>query len=472
MNTGPSAESGEHASAAEVRRSLSYLMPHLAPYWARPLRAYASTLYDVKHYRPGSHTRDHAMDLFRNCIERAARRSGFSDDEARSASLELLASPVLQTGPHCLLILEPDAFYTHLFSLLGLMAHGRQWHVTYFVSTSAFKEKAKKGPGWLHLGGEALNLFGLPRSRMDGSSIACSNGTYRFALSNSRGEVAPNTSAARLLEELPSAAFPSAAEAIRTANQTLWRRKFPASVKLLQLDDFDIADLIADHLSDEESWMSAHMMGDGDAAESILSEIDRLNASAWGGWVRRTTDFFWRLEKNRVVPLRLHAGILRTDGSSNSFEVGFNPGSLATALRQRAVLPSLFTAFLVSSILPGVRVLGGCRQTVYFPLMRYLASLCIERSGDLNLLKALREDERPGLWGHRVLRPSGGYPFLEIERAHGVLPLLATYAEMPLVHASGDLASFTTDPIWAKLSGHIAAGEITRASDEWRWSGA
>lgn len=470
MNTRHLAELGEHSSAADVRRSLSYLMPHLAPYWTRSLRAYASTVYESKRYRSDSATRNHAMHLLRNCVERAARRSGYDEEEARSASLELFASPVLQTGPHCLLVLEPDAFYTHLFSLLGLMAHGRQWHINYFVSTSAFKEKAKKGPGWLQLEGEPLNLFGLPRSQMDGSSIACSNGPYRFALSNSRGQAAPNFSAARLLEELPSAAFPSAAEAIRMANQTLWRSKFPPSVKLLQLDDFDIADLIADHLCDEGSWMPVHMIGDGAIAESTLSEIDRLNASAWGGWVRRTTDFFWRLEKNRVVPLRLQDGKLRTDRSS-SYEVGFSPGSLATALRQRAILPSLFTAFLVTSILPGVRVLGGCRQTVYFPLMRYLASLCIERSGDLSLLKALREDERPGLWGHRVLRPSGGYPFQEIGRAGGVSPLLASYAEMPLVQASGDLASFTTDPIWAELSEHIAAGEITRDSDEWRWSG-
>jgi hypothetical protein len=472
MSTGQPAEPGEHCGVADIRHSLSYLMPHLTPYWVRPLRSYASAVYETEHHQSDSAVRNHAMDLLRNCIERAARRSGYNEEEARSASLELLASPVLQTGPHCLLVLEPDAFYTHLFSLLGLMAHGRQWHITYFVSTSAFKEKAKKGPGWLQLEGDPLNLFGLPRSRMDGSSIACSNGPYRFALSNSTGEAAPNASAVRLLEELPSAEFPSAAEAIRTANQTLWRHKFPASVKLLQLDDFDIADLIADHLSDEGSWISAHMIGDGTIAESISSEIDRLNAGAWGGWIRRTTDFFWRLEKNRVVPLRLQAGMLRTDRSSTSFEVGFNPGSLATALRQRTILPSLFTAFLVTSILPGVRVLGGCRQTVYFPLMRYLASIGIERSGDLSLVKALTEDDRPGLWGHRVLRPSGGYPFHEIERAHSVLPLLATYAAMPLLHASGDLASFTTDPIWTKLSGHIAAGAITRASDEWRWSGA
>jgi hypothetical protein len=468
MSTGQPAEPGGHCGVADIRHSLSYLMPHLTPHWVRPLRSYASVVYETEHHQSDSAVRNHAMDLLRNCIERAARRSGYNDEEARSASLELLASPVLQTGPHCLLVLEPDAFYTHLFSLLGLMAHGRQWHITYFVSTSAFKERAKKGPGWLQLEGEPLNLFGLPRSRMDGSSIACSNGSYRFALSNSKGDAAPNTSAARLLDELPSVPFPSAAEAIRMANYALWRRRFPTSVKLLQLDDFDIADLIADHLSDEGSWMSAYITGG--IALSILSEIDRLNAGPWRGWIRRTTDFFWRLEKNRVVPLRLQDGMLRTSPSLN-FEVELSPGSIAKALRQRAILPSLFTAFLVTSILPGARVLGGCRQTIYFPLMRYLASIGIEQSGDLSLLKALREDHQPSVWGHRALSPAGGDPFQETEHAQGVSPLLTRYAEMPLVQSSSDLASFTTDPIWVELSEHIAAGTISRASAEWRWSG-
>src|SRR5690606_17912528 len=143
-------------------------------------------------------------------------------------------------------------------SLLGLQAQNREWHITYFVSTTTFKETAKKGAGWLHVEGTPLNLFGLPRSRMDGRSIGCLNGPYRFALSNSKGEAAPNASAARLLAELPSDTFSSAAEAIKRANQILWQRRFPTQVKLLQLDDFDIADLIADNLEEAGSWMSAH----------------------------------------------------------------------------------------------------------------------------------------------------------------------------------------------------------------------
>ena len=455
-------------SAADVRRTLSTLMPDLSRYWQRPLHAYASVVYDVDPFRSDCPERNDAMDRLRNCVERAALRAGFEAEEARSAGLHILASPVLQTGPHCLLLIEPDAFYTHLFSLLGLGAHGRKWYVSYCVSTTSFMEAGKKGPGWLQLEGESLNLFGLPRRRMDGRSICCLNGPYRFRLTNPRGEAAPNASAARLLADLPPDVFPSAAEAIKVANQGLWRGKFASPVRLLQLDDFDIADLVADHLEDARSWMSMNFVGDGTVAKCVLDAIDGLNAGPWSGWVRRTTDLFWRMEHDKVVPLRLERDVLKSSGSS-PFEVQFRPDDLAEALRTRAILPSLFTVFLVMSILPATRVLGGCRQTTYYPLMRHLASIGFERSGTHGLLEALQQDYRPGLWGHRVLKPADGDPLVELELAGGITLLVSKYAQLSLQEASGDFASFTRDRIWAGLSRHVSAGVITKGSEEWRW---
>lgn len=464
-------KAGERCSAADVRRTLSALMPHLTSYWECPLRHYASVAHDVEKFHSECCARRHAMELLCRCVERAALRSGYDPEEARSASLQLMGSPILQTGPHCLLLIEPDAFYTHLFSLLGLQAHGREWYITYHASTVSFSEKAKKGPGWLWLQDEPLNVFGLPRSRMDSFSICGLNGPYRFALSNAKGDPAPNATAAGLLGELPSEEFGSAADAIRAANQTLWRGKLPSPIKLLQLDDFDIADLVADHLEDAGSWMSADFIGDGKVAESILDAMDRLNIGPWQGWVRRTTDLFWRMEKGRIVPLRLQDNALRAKCPSD-FEVKFRPDSIAAALRQRAIVPSLYTVFLVTSILPGVRALGGCRQTIYYPLMRYLTAIGLERSGDFDFLAEMREDDQPGLWGHRVLKPLNGNPFREIKLFRGAETPLETYAAMPLVQSSGDLASFISDPIWADLSGHIASGAITLGSEEWQWSGS
>lgn len=460
----------QYCSVADVRHSLSYLLPHLNPYWMQPLGSYATFVYDVAAFKSTTAARTLAMDLLRICIERAAIRSGFSVEQSLSAGSDFLVAPVMQTGPHALLLIEPDAFYTHLFSLQGLMAHGRRWHVTYSVSTSAFKESAKKGPGWVRLEGEALNVFGLPRKRLIGPSIACMNGPYRYALSNSKGEIAPNASARRLLKRLPNTEFETGAQAIRMGNQALWKSMFATRVNLLQLDDFDMADLIADHLDASGSWLSTYLLGGEAPARKLLNEIDRLNAGPWSGWIRRTTDLFWGLEKDRVVPLSLEDGFLRSTRSPGR-RVEFSRECLSQALRNRTILPGMFLSYLVTSILPGVRVLGGCRQTVYLPLMRYLAAIGVERSGEAGLLSAFMDDDKPGVWGHRVLKPVDGSPFQDLEEAGGVSSLLPQYADLTLEQASGNLSSFTRDPIWAEMSANIATGIITPKSREWKWSG-
>ncbi|MFK0278588.1 hypothetical protein ACIQUG_33315 [Ensifer sp. NPDC090286] len=410
------------------------------------------------------------MELLGRCIERAALRSGHSAEDGRNARRQLMTAPVLQTGPHCLLLTEPDAFYTHMFSLIGLNNHRRQWHITYHASTVSFAERAKKGPGWLWLEGEPLNLFGLPRSRMDSFCVCGSTGSYRFALTNARGESAPNSSAAHLLGELPTDEFASAADAIRAANQVLWRRKLPSSIKLLQLDDFDIADLIADHLEDAGSWMSVGLVGNEKVAESMLTAMDRIDTGPWKGWLRRTTDFFWGMERGRIVPLRLDHSMLKAKNASN-FDIEFRPETIAAALRQRKLMPNLYLVFLVASILPGVRVLGGCRQVIYYPLMRYLAAVGLKRSNEMEALRELQRGDRPGIWGHRVLKPDTGDPFVEIELLRGATTPLPRYAEMPLVQSSGDLDSFTRDQAWTDLSHQMAAGLISAGSSEWQWSG-
>ena len=444
-------------------------MPELAAFWSLPLKDYAQAVYRPENTRSGCSHVEEAASRFRKFIGRIALRSGADQADAENASRQLAASPVIQSGPHCHLLIEPDAFYTHLFSMLGLTAHGHRWHICYSSSTVKFIETEKKGPGWLQLDGDAVNVFGLSRSRMDPYSVCGFNGPYRFALSNQKSGEPVNAAAAWLKAILPETEFPSAAEAIKAANQTLWQRSRPLSLRLLQFDDIDVADLVADHLEDPASWLSTRLAGDGRFADRILLTLDRLNAGPWAGWIRQTTDFFWGLADGRIFPLRLKNGVL-SGGSASVLNVRFNPESIAASLRQRELVPNLLVTFLVTSILPGVRVLGGCRQTVYYPLMRYLVATALERSDDHELLDALRADVRPGVWGHRVLRPHGGYPLREIEESARALDLAAQYGSCSLEEASGNLFSFTSDPNWAELSAHIRARTIHLGSSEWQWA--
>ncbi|MVA22494.1 hypothetical protein GOZ94_26605 [Agrobacterium vitis] len=463
----PSHVNCDHATLDEVMRALTFLMPDLTRFWALPLKHYAYTVYDTVIRGDGSVRKD-AMVRLQRCIVRAALRSGASDEDVERVSHQIAQSPIIQTGPHCHLLVEPDAFYTHLFSALGLAAHGLRWHIWYSASTVKFIERAKKGPGWLSLNGNAVNVFGLPRRRMDSYSICGQNGPYRFELAAQKGDEATNALASQLKAILPDRAFPSAAEAIKTANQILWRSSFPPSIRLLQVDDLDVADLVADHLEDSGSWLSARLNEHDPFANNIMRTMDHLNAGAWAGWVRPTTDFFWGLQDGRIFPLHLERGVC-SGGPSSTFKVRFEPEHLAAALRERKLVPNLLTTFLITSILPGTRVLGGCRQTVYYPLMRYLVATALQFSGDWQLLDTMRADKCLGAWGHRVLRPTVGDPLLEIEKHGSVMQIAAQYSARTLKDCAGDMASFTKDPIWAQMSAHIRDQAVNLQSAEWQW---
>lgn len=461
------ASSNGYLTLVDLKKALSHVMPGLGQFWNRELKDYARALYEVEGHRVGCAIREAAMTRLQACVERAALRSGAGRVQAREAAEQLTTAPVIQTGPHCHLLIEPDAFYTHLFSLLGLRAHRLRWHIWYGASTVKFIEKAKKGPGWLNLENETFNVFGLSRSRMDAYSLCGSNGPYRFLLSGSERGQGANPSVERLKTILPGEGFASAAEAIKAGNQALWERSFPEQIQLLQLDDIDVADLVADHLEDTGSWLSKCIGGDGAWASAILEAIDELDAGPWAGWIRRTTDLFWGLADGKIFPLRLKYGLL-SDVKGSRPDIRFEPTSIAMALRQRRIVPSLFVTFLVISILPGTRVLGGCRQVVYYPLMRHVLAAVLQKTGETGLLNSLRADVRPGVWGHRVLKPRNGSPFTDLE-SETVMGLLEINGKQPLADACGDLASFTGDPIWAGLTERMRKGEIRVPPPEWQW---
>jgi hypothetical protein len=240
-------------------------------------------------------------------------------------------------------------------------------------------------------------------------------------------------------------------------------------LQLLQFNDVDVGDLVADHFEDPDSWLSRRFTGDGQAAEKMLSTIDALNEGPWAGWIRRTTDFFWGLTDGRIVPLHLDRGVL-TGSSSHAFGIPFTPQGLARSLRQRQLVPNLLMMALVTSVLPGIRLLGGSRQTVYHPLMRYVVAASLDTNHDRALLAAMREDRRASMWGHRVLRPPDAFPLQETEEMGNWLAVAAAYGEQPLEVAAGDLAFFTGDLIWREMYEHLTSRRITIASPEWGWA--
>ncbi|RUT98632.1 hypothetical protein EOD23_26595 [Mesorhizobium sp. USDA-HM6] len=453
-----------------VLGSLAKLYPWLEPYYSRPLRDYAFRLFEAPASSDAPEIRCRALTKLLSAIKNAGSRNGLSLDASAQICHELEQHRVLQTGPHLLLLLEPEAYYTHIFSLLGLLAHGRSTYVSYAVSTVSLVERSHKGPAWLSLEGMPVNVFGLSRSRMIGYSLLSGPGSYRFELVP--GEASAESEAlAQIRGLLPKTQFKRPAHAIKAANHNLWPKLFGGDFAFLQIDDEDIADLVAEHLSDEESWLRMRLLEDPKFAPNILAELDRLAAGPWGCWLARSTDFFWFYENGKRAPLRLMAGEL-VHPATGMKAARFKASDIIAGLADRRLIPNLLLMFLVVSILPGVRVLGGSHQPIYYPLMRHIICRALGAAGmDEDLRQALASDDAPGAWGHRVIECHDD-PFVLFRNggAGAVSSLIARFGDIPFRDACGSLSGFATDPSWHDLHQRLLHRTIAPTDEEWAFS--
>ncbi|AZO34171.1 MAG: hypothetical protein EOS58_27530 [Mesorhizobium sp.] len=455
-------------SPKPVAEALIWLMPYISRYSTLPTCAYAHAVYNAK--PSAAHpVRMHALEQMELLLADRALRLGYGHQQIAELGKQLRSRPVIQTGPHCHLIVEPDAFYTHVFSGMGLRSHKDSWYVSYSASTVKFTESAKKGPGWLRLGDRTLNVFGLSRSKMDPFSICGRHSPQRFALTSSEKMTGASLLIEELQKNLPDGEFPSAADAIKTANQSLWHRFFASDLQLLQIDDLDVADLVAQHLRDPSSWLSSTLFGPGSFAKRLLTHLKSFNRDQWSGWAKTTTDFFWHLSGGRIFPLRLDEGLFLTE--DRTFSQRCVPDALVPSLNKGEIIPSLFLSFLVTSILPGLRALGGSRQIVYYPIMRQaLLSTLAEFPSPANrsLPASIASDEEPGMWGHRTILPGPIDPFSLIAQPGSRFEqLIDFYAAMPLNKAWGSLPAFTGDPLWQTLCERLAEGTALQDRPIW-----
>jgi len=439
--------------SSDIRSALNSLVPLVKDYWKRPVRAYSAALYD-RFQIEDVDVRQDAFGRLCKLLRRRAEQSGYSDAETHTLISQFRCRPVIQTGPHCHLIIDPDAFFTHLFSIIGLKAHSECWYFNYSVSTVKFIEKAKRGPGWLWLDGQHVNVFGLSRSKMEPFSVCGRHDRFRFLLSPANSKAA-HPSVEHLRSILPEDEFRSAADAIKSANQYLWPYCFGRQNKYLQLDDADVALLLLDHLLDSDSWLSRHFFDAPDMVAAFMSEVRKLDHGPWAGWFKFGTDFFWWIRDGRIRRLKLENDMLRDE--FGMFELNVNSRSLAQALEAGEIVPSLFLVFLVMAILPGVRVLGGSRQIVYYPLMRFALLSALERfAAPINnaLARSIRSDQMPSAWGHRTIVPPGASPWEHYMTTRddpgGRYSILEAFANRTLISTSAGLPAFIEDELWVR----------------------
>jgi hypothetical protein len=455
---------------SRVLDALISLYPSLSPYLHRPVRDYATYLYGFERPNPIIEARTQAFEKLLAAIERAACRAGLSREKASSICLEFASRPVLQTGPHLMLSIDPDAYYTHAFSLLGLMGQGCSNYVSYAVSTVSLSEKSKRGPGWPSVDGKAINLFGMSQNQLKSQNLLSRAGPYSLKL-EATDQTVDFEVLAWLRDIMPCGEFETPACAIRSANRALWPKMFSSDITMLQIDDEDIADLVADHLSDESSWLRRRLFKQRHLAEQIVAEVEGLEAGPWAGWLGRGTDFFWHYDKGRRRPLRLSNGNLvgPTEGRIIS---RFAFADVGEKLENKTLIPNLLLMFLVAAILPGIRVPGGSRHPIYYALMRFAVARALRSSGlDGDLTNALAEDILPGAWGHRVIEGDHKAIFNLPGRPAARDFWGSDLAAAPLFAACRAMTGFVSDQLWCNLVARISEGIIGCDDAEWTYAG-
>jgi hypothetical protein len=107
------------------------------------------------------------------------------------------------------------------------------------------------------------------------------------------------------------------------------------------------------------------------------------------------TFLFWgRSEEGKDVRLDESGGLLRGRG----FEAALKASVIHRGLAQRTLWPGLFLSLLCVSWLPGLSVVGGIRQTLYWPLMVDILN---------SLLGGDREGAAFNIWGYSDYRIGG-----------------------------------------------------------------
>jgi len=190
-------------------------------------------------------------------------------------------------------------------------------------------------------------------------------------------------------------------------NGRVWQRLFfgEAAPRLVYLEvEQLVARVLEKDLWDPES-LACRVMFDRCVRERLVEMLDgqrgcwereklarRLLDDGRGGGDMSGLDgcgtlFFWGVdERGRRVPLwldeeRRPPALRGITDARDRWEVPWVPSELADGLRQRRLLPSLFTCFVVTAFARGVTCLGGYYQAEYLPAMQAAVVSALELSG-------------------------------------------------------------------------------------------
>jgi hypothetical protein len=422
----------------------------------------------AEHWRhfeaPRSAHAHQARALFDAELVRTLRHQGMPAPEADRVAGTFRRCPVYQTGPHSELLLDPVAFHALLLTGRGAQQAGLDVILFYACGQITLETRAGVGPGWISLGADRVNVFGLSRGALARTGVCglVEPVTYRLELpAEPRGAqlVARLPYLARLRELLVGRTFEGADAAFRGANALLWGDwGADRMAKLVVINDDFFRRLVAAHL--RTPTLLRTLLFCPDRLARMEAAAERVHARYGGAFSSDATDLFWALRDRRLRPLRLLDGALREHeisgrprAGADSVTVPFRPDVVADGLEAGTLFPNLLVIYGAGSILSRDRVLGGLRMVGYYPQFHevYLESLDPGSSEEQALAEDLRS-ERAYRWCMAV-HGASEHPLerLSAQPAPDAAALIAADAARSLRELTGGLRGFRRHPEWSAI---------------------
>ncbi|MER9067427.1 hypothetical protein NKH84_12740 [Mesorhizobium sp. M0902] len=390
----------------EILAVLSLLCPEVVrdieQNWNAPVSDYARHLWRPV-ARPASGPAIAARSILREILH---QRLGMimQPEKIGKALDEFEHRPVIQSGLHCLLLMDRITFDALLLAWLGAVENGLSAFVGFMGTTMTMETVGREGPGWLDVGDDKINLFGMGRHKLCRKS-ACVAGPVSL---NKRAleAVGDETDGSRWLGTLLASqdkVFETAADALTAMNQDLVANWDRAGMALpVFTDDRAAAAAMARHLEYDGSLLS-RLLIEPARRQRLEHAWQEAASSPFGRFLPNATDYFWGIREERVRKLVLENGHLIEPDRPQGLSIPFERPHLRRALLEGVLLPNLFLTFLVLAILPRVRVVGGLRQIGYVALFHSILLAVLDENAPEERDLAAELQVRENAWGMRVI---------------------------------------------------------------------
>ncbi|RUW55409.1 hypothetical protein EOA32_01920 [Mesorhizobium sp. M1A.F.Ca.ET.072.01.1.1] len=444
------------APPAEILAVLSLLCPEVVrdieQNWNAPVSDYARHLWRPV-VRPASDPAIAARSILRDVLH---QRLGaiMQPEEVGKAFDEFEHRPVIQSGLHCLLLMDRITFDALLLAWLGAVESGLSAFFCFMGTTMTMETIGREGPGWLDIGDDKVNLFGMGRHKLCRKS-ACVAGPV-FLNKRALEAVGDETDASRWLGTLLASRdkmFATAADAVTALNEDLvanW--DCSGMAKPVFIDDRLAAAAMARHLEYDGSLLSK-LLFEPARRQRLERALQETASRPFGRFLPNATAYFWGIRDERVRKLVLENGHLIEPDRPHGLSIPFERTHLKQALLEGVLLPNLFLTFLVLAILPRVRVVGGLRQIGYVALFHSILLAALDENAPEERDLAQELQVRENAWGVRVIDEK-----ISVREQLAGLPqgalfadLLRQYRLQTFAETSDDLKLVREDARWRKI---------------------